>query len=247
MKTLIFDIETAPNLAYVWGKYEQNVLQFEREFYMLAVAWKWLGQKRSYVRVLPDYKTYKKDKFDDRELAQELWDLFDEADVVVAHNGDRFDIRKAQGRFVYHKMDPPAPFQSIDTLKVARKYFNFNSNKLDDLGKLLGLGRKVSHGGWDLWAGCLADDKKAWNLMRKYNKQDILLLEDVYLTLRPWMTNHPNHNVFVGEDELCPICGEDSLQRRGTMKTRVTVYRRYHCQSCGGWSKRPISNKTVVR
>lgn len=248
IRTLVFDIETMANLAYVWGKYEQNVISFEHDWYMLTFAYKWLGEKKIHVRALPDYKNYKKDKKDDKALCKELWDLFDEADVVIGHNGDAFDIKKAQARFVQHGFQPPAPFKTVDTLKVARKYFKFTSNKLDDLGDYLKVGRKVQTGGWELWKGCAIDDKKSsWNKMRRYNKQDIKLLEDVYMALRPWMVNHPNFNVVSGTKDNCPVCGVANLSKRGFYVTRTTRHQRFRCSGCGAWSSQPLSGRSVVR
>jgi DNA polymerase elongation subunit (family B) len=236
-KVLVFDIETAPNLAYVWGKYEQNVIDYEREWYMLSFAYKWLGEKTTRVCSLPDYKNFKKDKTDDKALVTELHKLFDQADVIVAHNGDQFDIRKSNARFVVHGLTPPSSYKTVDTKKVAKRYFNFNSNKLDDLGNLLGLGRKLKTGGFDLWLGCMGGDMKAWKLMCTYNKQDVVLLEEVYLKLRGWMTNHPNMNVTEGTLHNCPVCHSHRLQARGYSVTRASQFKRYQCQDCGGWSR----------
>jgi len=234
LKILLFDIETAPNLAYVWEKYEQDVIAFEKERYMLSFAYMWLDDEKLQVRALPDYKLYKKDKTDDFALASELWRLFDEADVIVAHNGNRFDIKMTNAAFLRHGMKPPSPYKTVDTLLVARNKFKLNSNKLDDLGELLGLGRKVEHGGFKLWLGCLSGDKKSWKLMKDYNGQDVKLLEKVYLKLRPWMTNHPNLNLLKGVS-CCPTCQSNKIHSRGFGYTKTTKYNRYQCQSCGGW------------
>jgi len=245
-KILIFDIETMANKAFVWGKYEQNVLSYEEHWYMLCFAYKWFGEKKTYVPTLRDFRGYKKDKTDDKKLCYELWKLFDEADIVIGHNSDGFDIKKANARFIQHGFPPPAPFQSIDTLKVARRYFKLDSNKLDDLGDYLSLGRKVTHSGWDLWLGCaVRDDDKSWNKMIKYNKQDVDLLEKVYLKLRPWMNNHPNENVYFGSINNCPICGSNRVQKRGFRINRTNKNQRFQCQDCGGWSSKLI--KGILR
>jgi len=236
LRVLLFDIETAPNLAYVWGKYEQDVLAYKKELYMLSFSYKWLGTNTVYAHSLPEYKIYKKDRENDVELIQDLWKLFDEADIIIAHNGDKFDIRMANSFFAFHGMKPPAPYKTVDTLKVARAKFKFNSNKLNDLGEYLKLGSKVETGGFKLWTGCLANDKESWRLMVKYNKQDVVLLEKVYLTLRPWMTNHPNLNINY-ETNLCPVCGSDKMQCRGFGYTLIGKYQRYQCQKCGKWSR----------
>ena len=105
-KVLFYDIETAPNLAYVWGKYQQDAIEIPRSWYMMAFGYKWEGQK-SKVLALPDFELYATDPDNDRDLVEALWKLFDEADVVIAHNGDKFDMRKANARFVFHYMNPP--------------------------------------------------------------------------------------------------------------------------------------------
>jgi DNA polymerase elongation subunit (family B) len=236
MKILIFDIETSANLGWVWGKYEQNVIEFKQEWFILSFAYKWYGERKTHVRALPDYKTYKRSKTNDKELVKELWELFDEADIVLGHNSDRFDIRKANARFVEHGFTPPAPYKTIDTLKAARKYFNFNSNKLDDLAKKFGIGAKVHHAGWKLWEGCMNGDEKSWNTMKRYNKGDVTLTEKIYKQLRPWMHNHPNINIVDDKAGACPACGSTKMQKRGYGYTQLGKYQRYQCQ-CGKWSR----------
>jgi uncharacterized protein YprB with RNaseH-like and TPR domain len=237
-KILLFDIETAPNLSYVWGHYEQNVIAHEQESYMLSFAYKWLGDKTVTVRSLPDYKRYKPGDTDDKELVKDLWNLLDQADIVIAHNGDKFDILKANTRFIYHDMEPPQFYRTVDTLKIARNQFKFNSNKLDDLGRYLGVGRKVPHTGASLWFGCMSGDKASWDTMCKYNKQDVSLLERVYLKLRPWAPRHPNLNVFAGKtsDTSCTKCGSSKVIKRGFAYTDVSRAQRYFCNDCRGYS-----------
>lgn len=218
------------NLAYVWGKYEQNVIEYEREWYMLSFSWKWYGEKTTRVLGLPDFPLWKKDKKNDRELVTRLWKLFDDADIVIAHNGKSFDVKKANARFIYHGMKRPSPYSIIDTKIVAKRYFNFNSNKLDDLGNYLGLGRKIDTGGFELWLGCAKGDENSWVLMKRYNKQDVVLLEKVYEKLRGWIENHPPREFG------CPNCG-GWVQKRGFSVLRSGRKRqRLHCQECGAWT-----------
>lgn len=235
-KILLFDIETAPNLAWVWGKYEQDVIAFERNWYMLTFAAKWLDDPKVIGYKLEDFPLYKKDKQNDRELVKRLWDLMNEADIIIAHNGDAFDVKKANVRFIEHGLTPPAPYKTIDTKKVAKKYFKWDSNKLDDLGQYLGLGRKLDTGGFELWQGCMNGDKKAWAKMLKYNKQDVVLLEKVYIKMRPWMNNHPNINSLEDRNNACDGCGSSYLQKRGFHISKKGKIQRYQCQSCAMWT-----------
>ena len=242
-RVLFFDIETAPNLSYVWGHYDQNVIRHEREWYIMCYSAKWQGEREIIVDALDDYPDYYKDHENDIRVVQNLWDLLDSADIVIAHNGDKFDIRKANARFVAHGLGPTSPFKTVDTLKVARRNFMFNSNKLGDLGVHLGLGGKEATGGFETWAGCMRGDLKAWAKMKKYAKQDTRLLEKVYLALRPWMKSHPNLNVFGGGGSGCPTCGSSKLQRRGTRTTNTMTYQQYQCQKCSSYSRARMAEK----
>ena len=244
-KILVFDVETAPNLAYVWGKYEQNVIDYESEWYMLCFVAKWIGNKKLITSKLPDYKNFKKNKEDDLEVVKCLWELFDEADVVVAHNGNSFDIKKTYARFIYHGLPPPSPFKSIDTKLVAKRYFKFNSNKLDDLGRYLKVGRKVHHEGFPLWLGCMEGKISSWNKMIKYNKQDVILLEKVYYKFLPFIGNHPNVGLYQGKRHACPNCGSEHLNRRGFAYTKTNVYQRWQCLDCGAHSQSSKAEKRV--
>ncbi len=245
-KVLFFDIETAPNLSYVWGQWEQNVLHNVKEWEILSFAYKWAGTNR--IKAEGRYHQ----KRGERDLVEKLWHLFNDADIIIAHNGDAFDIKKCNSKFVEYSFPPPSFYKTVDTLKVARRYFKFNSNKLDDLGRTLGVGRKVLHNGFDLWLGCINEDPKSWKKLLTYNKQDVALLENVYNVLRSWMTNHPNSNVISGTTHNCPVCHSDKVQRRGTYMTRVNKYQRYQCLDCGAWShgeliKRPPESKQILR
>lgn len=243
-KVLYYDIETAPNLSYVWGHYEQDVIDHNREWYLLCISYRWEGEKTTKVCALTDFPdTYKKDPENDIHVAQKLWELLDEADIVIAHNGDKFDMRKANARFAYHQLGPVSPVKSIDTLKIAKRYFMFNSNRLNDLGKHLGIGTKEDTNGFKTWAGCMRGDAKAWKTMVRYAKKDVDLLREIYLRLRPWMTNHPNLNVYDGGDG-CPTCGSHNMQRRGQRYTQVAVYQQWQCNDCRSWSRTRLADST---
>jgi hypothetical protein len=230
----MFDIETAPLAGNMWGMWKQNIgwNQITRDWYMLTWAAKWLDEDV----VMYDSNHLHGDCRDDRPICESLHALLDEADMVVAHNGNKFDVKKVNARFILHGMEPPAPYRKIDTLIEARKNFAFTSNRLDALGDALGLGRKVDTGGFSLWSRCMEGDDAAFEEMVDYNVQDIILLEEVYLKLRPWMHNHPNVGMY-NDDETpqCPKCGGTHINYRGTRKTQVSTFHRFQCQDCGGW------------
>lgn len=234
-KVAFFDIETAPSLGYFWGKlWETDIIGVHEPWYMLSFAYKWMGSDRIHFHGLPDYPLFKRDKMDDRMLLKDLHTMLDAADVVIAHNGDRFDFRKTNARFIMQGLLPPKPFKTIDTLKQARKYFNFDSNRLNDLGQYLKVGKKIPHTGFDLWKRAMEGDKSAWRTMREYNMHDVELLERVYEKLKPYMATHPDLRAYDGAPG-CPTCRSTHVTKQGFKITRKRKYQQFKCQDCGSW------------
>lgn len=245
-KVLLFDIETSPSKGYYFDLWrEGNIVWTEEEWYMLCFAYKWLGKKKIRTHALPDFKGYKPGSPDDKALVLELWKLFDEADILIAHNGDRFDIPKANARFAFYKLPPPSPYKTVDTRIEAKRIFKFTSNKLDDLGEYLGYGRKLVHTGSNLWKNCMAGVMKAWAHMIRYNKRDVELLELIYLHMRPWMKTHPSISVISNIPDGCPNCGHQ-VHKRGLGITRSGIYQRYQCINCKAWSKGSTKKVTNI-
>lgn len=234
-RILLYDIETAPSLVYTWEQWDANVLATKEDWYILCVAYKWLDEKTIH---FIDNNGRKNDK----PIVKQLHKLFDEADIVVAHNGDRFDAKKANARFMRHGFGPPSPFKQIDTLKEARRHFLHYSNKLGELGRYHTLGAKTPHTGIDLWLGCMAGDAAAWKTMRKYNIHDVELLEKLYLKLRPWIGTpgkqaHPNMGFWAEGKLVCTKCGSENVIKRGTHRTAVSEFQTLQCKECKGYSR----------
>ena len=223
-RILFIDIETSPLICYTWGMYEQDVIKRLKTFTILSVAYRWFSKPTKVIAC----NTMKEEK-----LLFKLHGLLDEADIVVAHNGDSFDIKKINARFITYKIPPPSPYKTIDTKKEAKRIAAFDSNSLNNLGIDLGEGEKVKHRGFDMWEGCMADKKKDWADMKRYNKRDVDLLEKIYLRLRPWIKTHPR----LSQGHTCPNCGADNLISRGTRHFGKCLYRRLQCIECGAWSK----------
>jgi hypothetical protein len=232
-RVLFFDIETAPIEGFTWQMFDANVVAVKRPTYMLAWAAKWQGSKRVMARTLPEYATYQKSPTHDAALVAELHGLLDEADIVIAHNAD-FDIKKANARFLANGLHPPAPYKTFCTLKTARKHFKFDSNKLDSLGGYLGVGRKVKHTGINLWLGCMDGDPASWATMKKYNIQDVVLLERVFEKMRGYATNWPDANMWTGAG-CCPVCQSSRIQNRGYNVSKAGRKQRFQCRDCGNW------------
>lgn len=237
-RILLYDLETTPVISYNWGIWEQNAIEVIEDWQILCFAYKWLDEKKIHIVSQDELKGYKPGVNNDREVVKVLRDLFDEADIIIAHNGDSFDQKKSQARMMVHNLTPPSSYHQIDTKKVAKKYGNFTSNKLDFLNRTFGFEGKIDTGGFATWKGCMSGDKKAWKRMKKYNKKDVEELEKLYLYMRPWMTSHPGINSIENRPDACPKCGGENMTARAKYRASNTnLYRYFYCNDCGGSAK----------
>lgn len=230
-KVLLLDIETAPMEVCVWGLYKQyiphkNVLA---DWFILSWAAKWLYGDKVMSAVVKSSEAVLKD---DLRVLVEVWKLLDDADIVIGHNVDKFDIRKLNTRFLHHGMTPPSPYQTIDTMRVAMKNFAMTSFSQDWITKWLHLPEKLKTD-FELWLRCMKGDSEALQQMVTYNRGDVIGLEEVYYTLRPWIKSHPNMGLYVNANEpVCPNCGGSSLDWQGYYYTPAGKYRAFRCE-CG--------------
>ncbi len=227
-KILLLDIETAPNVAFTWGLFKQNISlgQLVKPGRTICWAAKWLDKKKV---------IYKSEYHQDHEtMVREMWKLLDEADLVIHYNGKKFDIPTLNKEFVLLGMGPPSPYRQIDLINTCRSQFRFASNKLDFICQQLGLGGKVQHKGMALWVGCMEGIKKDWKMMKEYNIEDVHLLERLYYRLLPWIKTHPNLAMYMDTDRpVCTNCVSGKVQSRGTEVTNRATYRRFKCMGCG--------------
>lgn len=242
MKILFWDVETAPRLAYVW-QLRQDYINPEaviNDTFMLSWSAKWYGHKTVHSQVLTKEEALAQD---DTRIVEALADMYREADIVVAHNGDRFDFPILNTRVLAAGLEPLPRIRSIDTLKIARKSFRFASNKLDYLAAALGLEGK-HHTTFELWKKCYHGDTKALRQMSRYCAQDVVLLEEVFDRLRPYAERLPR---MVESEHGCPFCGSDDLHRRGYQYTNVSKFQRWQCQACERWSRSRASESMKPR
>jgi len=249
---LLLDIETAPIDAYVWSLWKQNVYidQIISNWFMLTWSAKWLfDDKVMAQRLTPEEVELE----DDKRITKKLWNLLNKADIVIAHNGDKFDIPKILSRCIVNDIKPPTPYQSIDTCKVARKQFGFSSNKLDALATEFGFENKIDTD-FNLWKRCRRGEKKALKEMEEYNRYDVVLLEEVYLKLRPYIKSHPNLGLY--NDVVtpqCGNCGSENIEWKGDYYfTPAGKYKAFICE-CGAVNRTKFNelgtrkNKTLLR
>lgn len=240
MKLLFLDIEISPTLAAVWGLFNQNIniANITGNSEVLSWAAKWAHEEEVIYCSLG--MTSK------RNMIKEVHNLLSEADAVVTYNGDRFDLKILNQEFMMLGFAPPAPYRSIDLLKVMKYRFRGTSNKLDYWLKRLDLTRKLDHRGPQLWLDCMNKVPGAFDEMEEYNIGDVIALEELYNRVLPWIHNHPNLSVLHGE-HVCSTCGSSNVQKRGFYFTNAGKYQRYQCNACGTWGRGTKNEATVER
>lgn len=244
LKVLVVDCETAPLNVYTWGLRDQFIAnnQVIKDWYLLSWAAKWLGDPAS--KIIYKDQSHKKDKSDDKDIVLAIWKLLDEADIVVTQNGERFDSRKLNARFIEYSINPPSPYTHLDTYKILKRVAEFSSHKLEYLSKKLCVKyQKLDHGkfpGMELWTECLKGNQEAWQEMKKYNIHDVLSTEELYLRIRAW-TPQVAPRVYVGDSEnkCCSVCG-GKQRSLGIQYNVKTAYRRLLCLGCGHWDREVV-------
>jgi DNA polymerase III epsilon subunit-like protein len=242
-RVLIFDIETAPMLAYIWrAKTEYvNPGAITHEVFLLSWAAKWEGARKIHGDVLAPEEALAQD---DGRIVQSLADMIREADVVVAHFGNFFDIPMLNNRLLLLDQEPLGPVRSIDTKALAARSFRLASNKLDYIAQALGIGSKIKTD-FDLWVDCYHGDARALAKMYRYNRKDVTLLEEVYGRLKPYVKGLPRLVDAEYQDErVCPSCGADALTKRGLYRTNASTFQKWVCGECGRCSRSRQADKT---
>jgi len=235
-KVLLLDIETAPILGYVWQLFDQNVglEQIHTDWYILSWSAKWLNSPAD--QVMYSDQRHEKNIEDDSNILKVIWDLLDEADVIIGQNSKRFDLKKLNARFIAHGFPPPSSYRQIDTLNIAKRHFGFTSNKLAYMtDKLCTKYKKLDHAkyaGFKLWKECLAGNKEAWDEMKTYNIHDVLSLEELYTKLAPW-DNTINLNVYSDDYINRCSCGSSEFKSTGFHYTNRAKYAKFKCKGCG--------------
>ena len=231
-KILLFDVETATMKIETWGilyKQRPQPYQILEEWFCLSWSAKWLFDDKIMSDIVTSEEALKRN---DSRILKSIWDLLEESDICIGHNSDRFDHRKLNARFIKHKMIPPMPYKSIDTLKIAKKHFAFSSYSLEYLCHYLGLTPKLKTD-YSLWRNCLAGDRCALDDMEKYNKRDVLALEELYIEFLPWIKSHPNLALYMNlKEPLCSNCGSSNLEWKGFYYTPAGRFKSGRCRNC---------------
>lgn len=235
MRKLFLDTETAPSLGYFYGR---------RDLYVSPDQIVHNGFFLCFQAALDDGPVFTQSlrglgqigPEDDKPLVERMVKLIESADVVIAHNADRFDLARLSARLASHGMKPFQPPAVVDTLKACRRFFRFEANSLDSVCQELGIDRKFHSGGFETSLACMRGEESAWEKLISYGIKDVELLRDLYKRILPWISNHPNENLYnTSGQSCCPKCGSLDIEWRGTRHTQTMSYARFRCRACGGW------------
>jgi DNA-directed RNA polymerase subunit RPC12/RpoP len=235
-KILIFDIETSPLVSYTWGLWKQDIPpdRIINDYFIISWSAKWVFSDKVMSDVLTSDEAVQKN---DERIVKSLYELINKADVLISHNGKQFDIPRSNSRFLYYRLNPPNKSLVIDTLEIAKRNFGFTSNSLDYICHFLELDGKKNTD-FSLWVRCIQGDSKALKEMNDYNKNDVQILEDVYMVIRPWIRPHPNFGLWGdGDGSCCPNCGSKNVVEQGYYYTQVSKFLSYRCSDCGALSR----------
>jgi hypothetical protein len=234
LKTLIFDMELSYSLYFAFPSNKPQFLhssQLHTSAYVPCFSWKWEHQHRAHaMSVLDDKKQFKNDYMNDYALAVKLHSLMDEADIIVAHNADRFDIKQANTLFIKHGLGPISEYKSVDTLKVVKKYFAFEGNSLQALCDRFEIECK---GEKPCWKKLTLGDPKEIKKTAKYCLQDTYALEGVLHHIRPYIKRYPTLRRPHEAVTECAGCKSKRLQNRGSAFNGTVMYFRVKCMECG--------------
>ncbi len=232
VKILLLDIETTPINALVWGIWNQNINidAILQDWHLLGWSAKWLFDDKIFSDVLTEDEAI---NHNDERIVKSIWNLLNTADIIITHNGDRFDHRMLNTRFLVWNLPPLSHYKSVDTLKVVKSVFRLTSNKLSYINLYLNIMEKDKVV-FDIWKKAFFGDKDALKLVKEYNEHDVLVLEELFLKIRPFIKNFPNMNLYSNENTtVCRNCGSSDLSWSGYYYTNVNRYKGWRCNSCG--------------
>lgn len=236
-KIISFDLEVSPALGYFYPPtWETGILKVKDRQHLMSFAWQIVGENKITAHNLSQYAGYDEDRFNDKLLVKELHRVMSSADILLGQNSDQFDVRMANYFFILNDLEPIPPTKYIDTKKIAKRYFKFLNNTLDNLGEELGFGGKTKITYKELWVDAYLDgDKKAWKLMDVYCKNDVDKTTKIYLKMRSFMHQHPSLSRISGEYDSCPRCGGYNFRLKAYRTTNTARYCQYQCNECLGY------------
>lgn len=191
-KILYFDIESALMTVstfslHVRNEYIPSSAIIENSF---VICWSacWVDKEAPWQYIISDC-VRQADALanNDRVILPELWSLMDQADYIVGHNSNKFDIKKINHRFLMNGLSAPYQAKQLDTLTLARKFFGADGNTLDDWSKRLGYAGKhdMERDDWEKIRSF--GDPVSLLKMEMYNRQDVRAGVNVFVDFWNWI------------------------------------------------------------
>lgn len=233
-KILVVDIESSPMLLWGYGLFNQNFSpeMIEKDWNLLTYCAKFVGEDKIYYGDIDPRGG--KTEYD---ILKEVWELFDQADILLGQNSNSFDIKKLNAKFFEHKIKPYSSFKKIDTLQIAKKSFKFSSNRLGYMTEKFNDDyKKIKHEkfpGISLFVECTRGNEDAWDCIKEYNLFDVLATEELYLKMQPWAAEHPVMTLYQDGYETTCSCGSTEFSKSGYAYTNVSKFTKYACDNCG--------------
>lgn len=240
-RILVFDLETSHAVSATFGRHkvflgQDNIIT--EGGLIMCCGYRWVGEESPHIIRMTDEEAIFED---DSRVVAEIWELFEQADVVVAHNAKQFDVPMLRARVIGNNLPPLPTVKVIDTLIMAKKLFRFPNNKLDSLAAYFGFERKVYAGGINTWINFMRGDNDAIAHMVEYCLHDVNLCHDIYMKLRPFghAGSDFNAGLYGDADSLtCPVCGSKNVDETGrSVYTAVSEFKEIRCGDCGGVSR----------
>lgn len=216
MKILFVDIESS-DLAADIG-------------HIICIGYKWANEPKAHVMSILDYPG----KFanDDKLLLKAFEKVYNQADIVVHHFGEYFDIPFLQTRRLIHGLHPMPETTMVDTWRICKKRLKFGSNRLQRVLEVLGCPIEKTPVKLSVWSLARLGHKKSIDYVIDHCLKDILVLEWVYNKIKSVWTPHPAL-VINSDDKYCRFCKEYSGISNGFRPAKTHVYRRMGCKKCG--------------
>lgn len=206
----------------------------------ICAAWKWYDS--SDVEFAAEWEVGGYDGF-----MRQVWEVFNDADLIIGHNADRFDARHLMGGWAEMGLPAPSPYKVIDTLKIARGTFAYESNTLDALNKRLGIDAKTDKYDVKVARAAVNGDKNAQEALSAYNRGDIIASEALFDRLRPFAKGIPHLGMWTDDELACPSCGSTMTATGKTVHANVQKYEHLRCDNCGAHARGTARLKNPTR
>jgi|GEM_PF-5368127 len=235
-KILIYDLEFCATQTF------KGDLRIDPGF-IFCFGYKELGSPRAKTISILDYPG--RTSIDDSNLVREIGKILQDVDLHVFQFGKRCDFKFIQTKLLKHGFPLLSnKYTAFDTCEYARRYLGLKSNSLAALATFFNLDESKMHLPADTWLLANAGNELAIRRIARRCESDVRITEEIYLRLRPLVTDHPPiHSISTLEElgvaerpKLCQCCGEvGSFSAQGPRPLKTKIMQQWKCRRCGAW------------